>query len=92
MKGKSKFIDIFVWEVKSKKVISQLNGFHLRAVQHLKFTPQGDYLISIGKDDDNSVAVYDWKRSLLICTAKVDKTNVLGLDALGSSEFITVGS
>ena len=92
MKGKSKFIDIFVWEVQSKKVICQLNGFHLRAVQHLKFTPQGDYLLSIGQDDDNSLAVYDWRKSLLLCTAKVDKTNVLGIDALNAQEFITVGS
>lgn len=37
MKGKSKFIDIFVWEIESKKVLQKINGFHLRAVQHLKF-------------------------------------------------------
>lgn len=38
MKGKSKFIDIFVWEIRTKKVISQINGFHLRAIRLLKFT------------------------------------------------------
>lgn len=60
MKGKSKFIDIFVWEVESKKVLAQLNGFHLRAIQLIKFSPDGKSLFTFGKDDDNSLAIYDW--------------------------------
>lgn len=63
MKGKSKFIDIFVWNVETKEVISQINGFHLRAIRLLKFTPDGKYLLSIGEDDDNSLAIYDWERN-----------------------------
>ncbi len=92
MKGKAKFIDIFVWNIKTKEVISQINGFHLRAIRHLKFTTDGKYLLSIGEDDDNSLAVYDWKNNKLIATSKVDKNNVLGIDANTPSEFITVGS
>lgn len=77
MKGKSKFIDIFVWDVETKQVLSQLNGFHLRAVQLLRFSPDGKQLLSFGKDDDNSLAIYDWENKRLICTQKVDKSNVL---------------
>lgn len=32
MKGKSKLIDIFIWNVNDKKVLSNLTGFHLRAI------------------------------------------------------------
>ena len=92
MKGKSKFIDIFVWEIESKKVLQKINGFHLRAVQHVKFSKGGEFLITIGQDDDNSVAVYDWRKGRLISTSKVDKSNVLQVDSLSDSEFLTVGS
>ena len=92
MKGKSKFIDIFVWDIETKKILNQINGFHLRAVRLLKFTQDGKYLLSIGEDDDNSMAVYDWQSNRLIASAKVDKTNVLGIDSNSPSEFMTVGS
>lgn len=92
MKGKAKFIDIFIWDIKTKEIINKINGFHLRAVWHLKFTPDGKYLLSIGEDDDNSLAIYDWKNNKLIATSKVDKSNVLDLAANTTSEFITVGS
>ena len=49
-------------------------------------------MLSIGEDDDNSLAVYDWQNNWLIASAKVDKTNVLGIDSNGSNEFMTVGS
>ena len=29
MKGKSKMIDIFVWDLESKEILSNLKGFHL---------------------------------------------------------------
>ena len=42
------------------------------------FVPfDGKKLFSFGKDDDNSLAVYDWENERLISTAKVDKKNVL---------------
>jgi len=31
--GKAKIIDIFVWEADTKKVISHIKGFHLRAIR-----------------------------------------------------------
>ena len=92
MKGKSKFIDIFVWEIQTKKVLANLTGFHLRAIQQLKFSPSGENLFSFGKDDDNSLAVYDWKNQRLIATAKVDKKNVLDISFVSENEFLTVGS
>ena len=31
--GKAKIIDIYVWEIESKKVLANLKGFHLRAIR-----------------------------------------------------------
>ena len=48
MKGKSKFIDIFIWCLETQEVMKSITGFHLRAVKHLKFTKDGKLLLSIG--------------------------------------------
>lgn len=34
--GKAKLIDIYVWEIESKKVLANLKGFHLRAIRMVK--------------------------------------------------------
>jgi WD40 repeat protein len=57
----------------------------------LKFSPDGSKLVSFGQDDDNSLAIYDWENSRLICTAKVDKAAVLGCGWKSESEFTSVG-
>ena len=93
MKGKAKFIDIFVWRVDTKEVLANLKGFHRRAIQKLKFSNSGDLLFTIGKDDDNSLAIYDWKNNRILASAKVDKKNVLDIAiADNEKEFVTVGS
>ena len=93
MKGKSKFIDIFVWDIATKQVLSNHKGFHIRAIQLIRFSPDGSKLFTFGQDDDNSLAVYDWKNNILLATAKVDKTNVHDCAFLDSENyFITVGS
>ncbi len=35
--GKAKLIDIYVWEIESKKVLANLKGFHLRAIRNVLF-------------------------------------------------------
>lgn len=57
---KNELVEIMVWEVDSKQCISIIEGFHLRGVSHLAFSPDGTLLLSIGMDDDNSIGLYDW--------------------------------
>ena len=72
-KGKAKLIEIYIWEIQSKKVLACLKGFHLRAICCVAFSPTGKYLLSIGRDDNNSLAIYDWfNNNRLITTSKVD--------------------
>ena len=91
-KGKSKFIDIFVWDIATMEVLKNLKGFHRRAVQLLKFSPDGSKLLTFGKDDDNSLAVYDWRNGNIIATSKVDKANVLDITFVDNNTFITGGT
>jgi len=90
-KGKAKLIEIYVWDIKTKEVISCLKGFHLRAVCQVAFSPDGKYLLSIGRDNDNSLAIYDWKKSRLVCTSKVDKSKVTCITWTSRNNFVTVG-
>jgi microtubule-associated protein-like 6 len=71
-KGKAKQIDMFVWDIEQKTMLSRMNNFHLRAVTVLSFSPDGSKLASYGRDDNNSLAVYDWAQGMLLATSKVD--------------------
>lgn len=89
--GKAKLIDIYVWDATTKEVKANLKGFHLRAVRNLAFSPNGSKLLSGGQDDDNSIAVYDWENSKIICTSPVDKARVMDLGFSSENEFVSIG-
>jgi WD40 repeat protein/Ca2+-binding EF-hand superfamily protein len=91
-KGKSKLIDIFVWRIEDKAKLAHIVGFHIRGIQLLKFSIDGKYLLTFGQDDDNSLAVYDWELGILMCSSKVDKTNVLDCVFMSDNQFLTSGS
>ena len=42
----------------------------------LKFSPNGNNLLSIGSDQDHSLAIYEWSTSRLVTTCKIDKSEV----------------
>jgi len=90
-KGKSKVIEIWVWDIETKEVKSCLKGFHLRAVVSVAFSPSGKYLLTAGLDDDNSIAIYNWANLRLICTSKVDKSKVTCLVWTSKKTFVTCG-
>jgi microtubule-associated protein-like 6 len=90
--GKSKAIEIFVWDCTTLETIACLKGFHIRAIRQLDFSPDGTMLLSIGEDDDHSVAVYDWAAGRLICTAKVDRDVVLGAVFTERTEMVIFGA
>ena len=47
-KGKAKAIDIFIWNAETKKMLCNINDFHLRAIIYLAFSPDGSLLLSVG--------------------------------------------
>lgn len=93
-KGKAKTIDLYVWDSETKKEFCNLNHFHLRAVVALAFSADGSKLLSVGQDDDNSLAIHDWSSKTLLCTSNVDKAKVTGVawSPVSPNEFVTVGA
>lgn len=90
--GKATCIDIYVWDIESKEILGRFNDFHRRAVYILQFSPSGQLLASIGQDNDNSVAIYDWKTKRLVATSPVDKAKVNSVCWQGDESFVTCGS
>lgn len=61
-------VRIFIWDATTcKQIGAPLNGIHRRAIQQLQFSPDGKKLLTIGRDDKNTMVIYD-----------VDKRNVIG--------------
>lgn len=70
--------------------IVTIEDFHQRSVNHLEFDVSGRYLISVGGDDDNSLALYDCndsKKPQLVTTAAASKAKVVGTCGFISSSI-----
>lgn len=89
---KNNMVSIYVWDVENKNVISHLRGFHLNAVSHLLFSPDGTKLLSLGKDPDHSCAIYDWLNERIITTTKIDRYQVTDVCFKDNNEFLTIGT
>jgi WD40 repeat protein len=101
LKG-SKKPKICVWNYNKETFIPDhssytvLEDFHHRCVVSLDFDVSGKYLGSIGMDDDNSVAIYDWERpeKKLVATSPGSKGKVVMIrfNPHGDgSQFVTCG-
>lgn len=90
-KGRSKKLDIYVWDTVTMQKQAFLTGFLTGAVKHLKFSPNGNYLVGVGQDENNSLAVYDWRNQTLVCTSKVEKSPVFDCDWSDDNNLVTVG-
>ena len=90
-KGRSRFVDIYVWDVETKEQKAHQTGFHRGSIKQLKFSPDGSKIATFGQDDDNSMAIYEWESSRLVCTSKVDRSSVLGCDWKSETELTTCG-
>lgn len=60
---KAKIVDVHVWDAETKELKTKLTGFHQRAVVLVLFSPSGKRLLTVGQDDKNSLAVYNWNAS-----------------------------
>jgi len=86
-----KLVDIRIWRASTCETICKIRGFHRRAVRTLKFSPGGSKLLSIGEDDQHSVAVYDWATQTNIGNAKCDPAKVNDAEWKNETEFATCG-
>jgi WD40 repeat protein len=76
---RKKIVSVCVWDVKTHKLLKKLDGFHTIAVVLLDFSPSGKHLFSVGNDDKNTFAVYDWKAGSVIYSGPVSGGKVNGI-------------
>ena len=88
---------IHVWDPSVKQgahkeipTIATLSGFHRRGVSLLAFNSRGDRLASVGLDDDHSIAIYDWRRKILIASGKGNKSKVLACEFTPNGKTLVV--
>lgn len=90
-KGRAKLIDMYVWDSDDCSILQRINGFHRRAVNVIKFSPSGKYLLSVGEDDQHSVAIYEWQSGRLVGTSKVGGAKMLTAAWKDEDEFVIAG-
>jgi len=83
---------ILIWDVHAGTTVLTLKGFHKRGVPLLEFSPSGEQLISVGLDDDHSLALYRVEDGTLLATAKGDRNRVLDVEfSPDGASVVTVG-
>ena len=70
--------EIIVWNTLTLQTLAVLRGFHVGAVTHLAFSPDGEHIVSVGADPEHSVAVYRWSTGLKVFSEFSDPRKVLG--------------
>lgn len=83
--------EIIVWDTLSLQTLAVLRGFHVNAVTHLAFSPDGEHLISVGADKQYSVAVYHWSSGTKVFSEFSDSRKVLGCCFKSKYAFVTCG-
>lgn len=57
----------------------------------LQFSPTGKNLLTVGQDDKNSLAVYDWEVGRIAWSSPVDGAKVTAAAWKNETEYMTVG-
>ena len=78
---------ICVWASHTMENLVTILGFHKVGVNHLAFSPNGEYLVSVGMDEWHSLAVYDWKAKTALFTSVSTLQPVLDARWLGTDDY-----
>jgi microtubule-associated protein-like 6 len=85
-----KGVCIILWDAIQGRIITRLENCHQRGVTSLAFNHDGDKLLSIGLDDNNSHVLWSdagggWSRVIQVSTVKCDKNTVFFLNFFAKS-------
>eukprot|EP00741_Cyanophora_paradoxa_P013197 tig00000178_g12749.t1 len=86
---------IHVWDPRSLEILATLKGAHERGVCALAFSADGQRLVSVGMDDNNTVVLWDWRHARKIASEKGGPGRIFGVSfspfEREGRTFITVG-
>jgi WD40 repeat protein len=83
---------VIVWSSADCKPHAVLTGLHSRGVNNVAFSREGNRLATVGLDDNHTVAVWKWKTSDLIASAKGHGDKILSASwAPGDAYLVTCG-
>ena len=84
---------IIVWDSITLKPTSILKGGHKEGVILLDFSSNGERLVSCGMDTDSSIAIWSWKKGLLLTksTGHLERIFDLKFSHDSDSSFVTCG-
>jgi microtubule-associated protein-like 6 len=89
--GETSELPVYVWEAGSMRTLACLKGYHRRAVRTLAFSPDGTRLLTVGDDEDHSLAVYEWSSETLLVATTLDKEAVTGAIFTSSDTLVAAG-
>ena len=83
---------IVIWNAETMESVQTLHGVHKRGVPYLHVSKDGSRLVTVGQDDDHSIAVYDWENGTIQASARGDRKKVLAVDFTpDGSSLVQVG-
>ncbi len=83
---------IMVWDSQTLETLSILKGFHQRGVCALSFGLGNEPVVaSVGLDDNNSVAIYDWKKGTLLADARGHSDRIFEIEFSPAGGLVTCG-
>ena len=89
--GETAALPVYVWEAGSMRTLACLKGFHRRGVRTLAFSPDGTRLLTIGEDEDHSLAVYEWSSETLLVSSTLDKEAITGAIFTSADTLVAAG-
>jgi len=70
---------IIVWRSDTMAILTTMQDCHRRGVCRVAFSPSGNLLASVGIDDQNSLALHDWRRGEQLVNVRTGGDKVFGL-------------
>ena len=68
---------VAVWDSTTCQTLATIPELHPRAISAMAFSRSADLLATVSLDEDHTISVYDWKRSMVMCRAYGGSAHVL---------------
>jgi WD40 repeat protein len=81
---------ILIWNYTTLLTRIVLTGYHRNGISQLKFSSNTNYLLSIGQDYFHSLAIYDWRNSLILISCPTFSQKVFSVDFNPSGECVVL--